>query len=61
MGEPALGALDARRVGSVLESVGYDLVEHLSPDAQEQRYFQHRSDGLGATEYYHFVCANVRD
>jgi methyltransferase (TIGR00027 family) len=61
LGEPILGALDSDNLAHELKSLGFTLLEQLSPEAQRSRYYQDRSDGLAPTEHYHFACAAVAD
>jgi methyltransferase (TIGR00027 family) len=59
LGEPLLGALDSTTLEPDLRSLGFRLLEQLTPESQRLRYYQNRRDGLEPTEYYHFACAAV--
>jgi len=55
-GEPLIGGIDPRRLHRELPPMGYTIVEDLSGEDQEQRYFAGRSDGLrpsGASRFMH--------
>jgi len=44
---------------AMLEEAGFSRIEHLSPEAAEQRYFRGRADGLKAPEIQRLVSATV--
>ena len=43
----------------MLEEAGFSRIEHLSPEAAEERYFQGRTDGLKAPEIQRLLSAMV--
>ena len=58
-GEPMISGFDPRRLAVKLAQLGFRVVENIDPAQQQQRYFSGRTDGLHATEHFHFVLAEV--
>ena len=59
IGEPMVTGFDPRSLPEVLASCGFHVIEALDPARVHARYFEGRSDGLGATEHFHFVLAET--
>ncbi len=60
VGEPIQTGFDPLRLGDELAQAGFDLLETLSPDQIEARYFRNRADDYHAFEHVHFARAAVR-
>jgi methyltransferase (TIGR00027 family) len=60
-GEPFKTFLDPAELSSLLTSLGWKLVENLSPAEIESRYFSGRSDRYHASGHVHFAHAVVRE
>ena len=58
-GEPMISGFDPRRLAVNLAQLGFRVVENIDPAQQQQRYFSGRTDGLHATEHFHFVLVEV--
>jgi O-methyltransferase involved in polyketide biosynthesis len=58
-GEPMISGFDPRRLAVNLAQLGFRVVENIDPVQQQQQYFSGRTDGLHATEHFHFVLAEV--
>lgn len=59
-GEPMITGLDPGRLPSLLDALGFRVVETLGPADRALRYFDRRIDGLRASEHFHLVLAEIR-
>lgn len=59
-GEPWTQGFERAELESGLARCGFDLEEDVSAAEQEQRYFQHRADGLLPLYHSHLACARLR-
>jgi methyltransferase (TIGR00027 family) len=59
-GEPLIGEFEPVEMEALLDSVGLELVENLSPGEQTQRYLEGRSDGLRPLASGYLVHARVK-
>jgi methyltransferase (TIGR00027 family) len=60
VGEPWRTAFDPRRLSDEVASLGYELVEHLSPAEQQKRYFAGRTDGIRSNPAAYYARLRVR-
>jgi methyltransferase (TIGR00027 family) len=58
-GEPILTGFHEEELRSELHRLGFEIVERLSSEAIQRRYFLGRHDGLTILDYTNFVCARV--
>lgn len=56
-GEPLITGFDIDELRDLLRDTGFDLVDMLSPEEQQERYFAERSDSLKPLEHVHLACA----
>lgn len=59
VGEPMIFGFDPSTLEGELAKEGFRLVEDLGPEAQEERYYQNRCDGLRPTGTAHLARAAV--
>jgi len=59
IGEPMQTGFDPPALATHLSSLGFHLLEDLSPSDIEERYFRDRKDGYHAGNYIHFAWAAV--
>lgn len=59
-GEPFQSSFPQDALGGVLQEQGFELLENLDPEQQEQRYFQNREDGLHAKPYWRLAHCRIR-
>ncbi len=59
-GEPVRTYLTPPDVGALIQQCGFEVLEQVSPEMQEQRYFSGRTDGLRPLRYTWLVKAGVR-
>lgn len=59
IGEPMITGFKPSTLAEDLESLGFRLIENLSPDDIERLYFQGRMDGYHAQEHGHIACAVI--
>lgn len=55
LGEPWISGFEPSTLGSELSTVGIRLIENLSPDEIQTRYFKYRTDGFRRPELIHFA------
>ncbi len=60
IGEPMLTGFNPSTLAEDLSGLGFHLLENLSPEDIEERYFQGRTDGYHAQEHGYFACAVVK-
>ena len=58
-GEPILTGFHEEELRSELHRLGFEIVERLSSEEIQRRYFLGRHDGLTMLDYTNFVCARV--
>ena len=58
-GEPMLTGFHDEELRSELHRLGFEIVERLSSDEIQRRYFWGRRDGLTMLDHVRFVCARV--
>lgn len=58
-GEPMITGFPPAELAAELESIGFNVVESLSPNDQKERYFSGRTDGLSPLEHCHLVRARI--
>lgn len=58
-GEPLLSFFEPEAFVALAQDCGFELVELLSPQAQQQRYFKGRDDGLRPAAWGHFAHLQV--
>jgi methyltransferase (TIGR00027 family) len=58
-GEPMVTGFRDKELFSELRGLGFELVETLSSDEIQRRYFWGRTDGLTMLEHVHFACVRV--
>ena len=54
-GEPLLSRFDPQTLVRDVTNLGFELVEHLSPKEQNDRYFFNRKDGLRPLSFAYFA------
>jgi O-methyltransferase involved in polyketide biosynthesis len=59
VGEPMKSGFDPRALAVELRELGFDLVENVSPEEIQARYFTGRQDAYRAFEHVHFARAAV--
>jgi len=58
-GEPIITGFHDEELRSELHRLGFEVVEKLSSEEIQRRYFGDRTDGLTMLEHVNFVCARV--
>ncbi len=58
-GEPMITGFRDEELSSELQRLGLQVVEKLSSEEIQRRYFWGRTDGLTMLDHIHFVCAKV--
>ena len=58
-GEPMITGFHHEELRHRLQSLGFQVVEKLSPEDIRRRYFWGRTDGLTMLDHIHFLCARV--
>jgi methyltransferase (TIGR00027 family) len=61
LGEPLVTGFDPQRLPSALATIGFHVVEALSPGEQLTRYFNGRADGLRPPEHVHLLLADLAE
>ncbi len=59
LGEPVNTGFTPSTLNTDLSEIGFRLIEHLSPDDIQTRYFAGRTDGYYACEHAHLAWAVV--
>jgi len=59
-GEPHTSSFDPRTFPQNVCELGFELVEHLPPTDQEERYFENRKDGLRPASAFYFAHFRLR-
>jgi methyltransferase (TIGR00027 family) len=60
MSEPLIGQFDPEELHAALDEIGFDVLEDLSGEAQNERYFDQRHDSLTTTSATHLIHIRVR-
>jgi methyltransferase (TIGR00027 family) len=60
MSEPLIGQFDPEELHAALDEIGFDVLEYLSGEAQNERYFDQRHDSLTTTSATHLIHIRVR-
>jgi methyltransferase (TIGR00027 family) len=58
-GEPMITGFHEEELWEELHRLGFEVVETLSSDEIQRRYFWGRTDGLTMLDHIHFICARV--
>lgn len=58
-GEPMITGFHDEELRSELHRLGFEVVERLSSDEIQRRYFWGRTDGLTMLDHIHFLCARI--
>lgn len=60
LSEPLIGQFEPAELHAALDEMGFDILEDLSGTAQNQRYFDDRSDDLTTTSATHLIHIRLR-
>jgi O-methyltransferase involved in polyketide biosynthesis len=60
MSEPLIGQFDPEELHATLDEIGFDVLEDLSGEAQNERYFDQRNDYLTTTSATHLIHIRLR-
>ena len=58
-GEPMITGFHNDEMGAALHRLGFEIVERLSSEAIQRRYFWGRTDGLTMLDHVCFLCARI--
>ena len=58
-GEPMITGFHDEEMGNALHRLGFEVIERLSSEETQRRYFWGRSDGLTMLDHISFICARV--